>query len=214
MRHEIPQTASTPKQPQARLVPTQQRSRERYKRILEIVTNLIAEKGSDALKMSEVAELSEISIGSLYQYFPDKTAIIATLAERYNALGRACVSAELSLVSTELELQPALHRITDGFYKMYLEYPVMRDIWGATLADKALQELEAIDAQAHTDMLLEVLKRLRPKHKKSELETLSMLTMQLIASTVRLAILLEEKQGRAIIKTFKRMLPNDILEAL
>jgi AcrR family transcriptional regulator len=214
MRHEIPQTATTPKQPQRCLVPIQKRSRERFEKILEIVTKLIAEKGSDALKMSEVAELSEISIGSLYQYFPDKTAIIATLAERYNALGRACVNAELNLVHTELELQSALHRITDGFYKMYLEYPVMRDIWGATLADKALQELEAIDAQAHTDMLLEVLKRLRPKHKKPELETLSMLTMQLIASTVRLAILLEEKQGRAIIKTFKRILPNNILEAL
>jgi AcrR family transcriptional regulator len=200
--------------PQPRLVPTQQRSRERFERILEIATKLIGEKGSDALKMSEVAEHANISIGSLYQYFPDKTAIIATLAERYNALGRACVLGELASVSTELELQPALHRITDGFYRMYLEHPAMRDIWGATLADKALQELEALDAQAHTDMLLEVLQKLRPKHKKSELESLAMLTMQLIASTVRLAISLEDKQGKAIVKTFKRMLPENILAAL
>jgi AcrR family transcriptional regulator len=203
-----------PKQPQPRLIPVQQRSRERLEQILEIVTDLITEKGSDALKMSEVAKLAGISIGSLYQYFPDKASIIATLAERYNALGRACAAKELTAVSTERELQPALNRVIDGFYHMYLRYPVMRDIWGATLADKALQELEAIDGQTHTDILLEVLEKLRPNHKKVNLESLAMLTTQLIASTVRLAIMQEDKQGKAIIATFKRLLPKNLLETL
>ena len=67
----------------ARRTPTQQRSRERQERILAVATQLIASKGSDSLKMSEIAERSEISIGSLYQYFPDKSSVIRTLAERY-----------------------------------------------------------------------------------------------------------------------------------
>jgi AcrR family transcriptional regulator len=214
MKNKNSNQATKLKQPHSRLIPTQQRSRERLERILEIVTNLIIEKGSDALKMSEIAELAGISIGSLYQYFPDKTSIIATLAERHNALGRACVEKELAAVNTELELQPALYRVIDGFYGMYLQYPVMRDIWSATLADKALQELEAIDEKAHTDMLLEVLKKLRPNHKKANLESLAALTMHLIASSVRLAIMLENRRGKAIIATFKRMLPKNLLETL
>ena len=43
----------------------------------------MAEKGSEAFRMSDVVERSGVPFGSLYQYFPDKTAIIGTLAERY-----------------------------------------------------------------------------------------------------------------------------------
>ncbi len=45
------------------------------------------------MRMSEVAEKAGISIGSLYQYFPDKSAIVRTLAERYNAYSRECIEA-------------------------------------------------------------------------------------------------------------------------
>ena len=51
---------------------------------LSCASTLIEKSGSDAMRMSDVAEMAGISIGSLYQYFPDKGAIIRTLAERYN----------------------------------------------------------------------------------------------------------------------------------
>ena len=75
----------------ARLVPTQQRSRERFERILQCAAEVMAEKGSEAFRMSDIVERTGVAFGSLYQYFPDKTAIIGTLAERYNAIGRECV---------------------------------------------------------------------------------------------------------------------------
>ncbi|HET6224185.1 MAG TPA: helix-turn-helix domain-containing protein, partial [Dongiaceae bacterium] len=60
----------------ARLVPTQQRSRERLEKILACAAELMAEKGSEAFRMSDVVERSGVPFGSLYQYFPDKAAII------------------------------------------------------------------------------------------------------------------------------------------
>ena len=86
-----PRRSTTP----ARL-PTQQRSRERVERMLAAASALIAEGGSDAMRMSEVAERAGVPIGSLYQFFPDKGAIVRTLAERYNALGRACIEEGLA----------------------------------------------------------------------------------------------------------------------
>src|SRR5882724_13298214 len=83
----------------ARLVPTQQRSRERFERILESAAELMAEKGSEAFRMSDIVERSGVAFGSLYQYFPDKAAIIGTLAERHNAVGRDCVSRDLATVT-------------------------------------------------------------------------------------------------------------------
>ena len=65
--------------------PSQQRSRERVERMLSAASALIAEQGSDAMRMGEVAERAGVSIGSLYQFFPDKRAIVWALAERYGA---------------------------------------------------------------------------------------------------------------------------------
>jgi AcrR family transcriptional regulator len=68
--------------------------------------------------MSEVAELAGISIGSLYQYFPDKSAIIRTLAERYNAeswqLGEATMRLAISLDPSEGDA------IVDAYKRMTL----------------------------------------------------------------------------------------------
>ncbi|TKB29290.1 MAG: helix-turn-helix transcriptional regulator, partial [Mesorhizobium sp.] len=50
-----------------RRAPTQQRSRERVERMLAAAAALIAEQGSDAMRMGEVAERAGVSIGSLYQ---------------------------------------------------------------------------------------------------------------------------------------------------
>src|SRR6516164_9697436 len=117
-------------------MPSQRRSRERVERILNCATTLIAEKGSDAMRMSEVAELAGVSIGSLYQYFPDKGAIIRMLAERYNAEGRDCITAELANVRDMAGLREAFDRLIDIYYARFLAEPVMRDIWSGTQADK------------------------------------------------------------------------------
>jgi AcrR family transcriptional regulator len=193
-----------------RRVPTQARSRERVERMLASATSIIAQQGSDALRMSEVAELAGVSIGSLYQFFPDKSSIIRTLAERYNAQGVACVQAELAPVTSEAELRAALDRVVDGYYEMFLAEPVMRDLWWATQADKSLQDVDAADLEAHTTLLRDVLVRLRPDHDPAALATLALLTMQLLATAVRLAISVDRDQGDAIVATFKRMLPSDL----
>src|SRR5215475_2249066 len=83
-----------------RLVPTQKRSRERFERILACAIEVMAEKGSDAFRMSDIVERTGIAFGSLYQYFPDKTAVFGTLAERYNAVGRDCVRRDLSAMKS------------------------------------------------------------------------------------------------------------------
>jgi AcrR family transcriptional regulator len=122
--------------------PTQQRSRERQERILAVATQLIATKGSDQLKMSEIAERSEISIGSLYQYFPDKSSVIRTLAERYNGESRRCIELALNAVEDMPGLQAAYSDLLDQYYEIVLASPVMRDIWSGMQADKQLLELE------------------------------------------------------------------------
>jgi AcrR family transcriptional regulator len=185
-------------------LPVQERSRARVERVLAVATELIATHGSDALRMSEIADRSEISIGSLYQYFPDKSAVIRRLAERFNAEGQACVAMELDKIHSRTGLVPALMRVTDGYYAMFQAEPVMRDIWSGTQADKALVELDAADGRAHGRMLAQTLARLESTADSSALEAEAFLVMHLIAATVRLAITLSRADGDKLIATFKQ----------
>jgi len=194
----------------ARLAPAQQRSRERFERILACAAEIMAEKGSEAFRMSDIVERSGVAFGSLYQYFPDKTAIIGTLAERYNAVGRDCVRRDLAAVTTARDLHPALCRIVDSYYEMFSRVPVMRDIWQATQADRTLQKLDAEDMSFLSGLLSDAVRRIAPKMPAAALATFSGLTMTLIAAAVRHAITLDAKDARRILTLFKRLLPKDL----
>jgi len=66
-----------------RRVPAQGRAVERVKSILQAAADLITEVGYDGVTMTAVAERAQASIGSLYQYFPDKAAIMQALFAQY-----------------------------------------------------------------------------------------------------------------------------------
>ncbi|SFT44991.1 TetR/AcrR family transcriptional regulator [Mesorhizobium sp. YR577] len=198
----------TPTMP--RRAPTQQRSRERVERILEVASALIATTGSDAMRMSEVAENAGISIGSLYQYFPDKGAILRTLAERYNAQGRECIEAELADVRDMAGLRVAFGRLIDIYYGLFLAEPVIRDIWFGTQADKGLRDVELESGRLNGALLSAVLKRLRPGAEEGELDRSAFLIMSLGESTMRLAISVEREEGDALVENYKRMVLREM----
>lgn len=188
-----------------RRAPTQRRSRERVERILVVATELIAADGSDAMRMSDVAARAGVSIGSLYQYFPDKGAIIRVLAERYNAEGRRCIAEALESVGSPPELLSAFGQLVDTYYGMFLAEPAMRDIWSGTQADKGLRDIDLADSRAIGALLAAARKRLHPKADEATLERSSFLLMSLGESTMRLAISVGKDEGAALVETYKRM---------
>jgi AcrR family transcriptional regulator len=192
--------------------PTQKRSRERVERILSCASELIERSGSDALRMSDVAEMAGISIGSLYQYFPDKGAIIRTLAERYNVLGRQCIAAELQGVTDRKGLRQAFGELIDIYYAMFLAEPVMRDIWSGTQADKALRDIDLADSRINGAVLASARARVDAGADRAELATSSFLIMQLGEATMRLAISVERREGDALVEHFKRMVLREMME--
>ncbi|PSJ62328.1 TetR/AcrR family transcriptional regulator [Pseudaminobacter soli (ex Li et al. 2025)] len=195
-----------------RRAPSQKRSRERVEAILEAATGLIAETGSDAMRMSEVAERAGISIGSLYQYFPDKSAIIRTLAERYNADGRQCIESALDEVRDMAGLREAFGGLIDTYYGLFLAGPVMRDIWSGMQADKSLREVELLESRANGELLAAVLKRLKPGADPEMLARSAFLIMSLGESTMRLAISVDPDEGAALVETYKRMVLRELAE--
>ncbi|MGE8149892.1 TetR family transcriptional regulator [Pseudomonas vancouverensis] len=191
--------------------PTQQRSRERQERILSVATQLIADAGSDQLKMSEIAERSQISIGSLYQYFPDKASVIRTLAERFNAESRRCIAEALQAVEDRQGLQAAYCGLLDLYYAFVMAAPVMRDIWSGMQADKQLLQLELEESRVAGKLLAETILRVDPDRDEKQVNESAFLIWQLGESTMRLAITCGPEEGRGLVEAFKRVSLREIM---
>src|SRR4051794_40358814 len=62
--------------------PVQRRSAARVSSILDACATLLDEFDYDELTTSKIAERAGVPIGSLYQYFPDKRAVVQSLTMR------------------------------------------------------------------------------------------------------------------------------------
>ena len=84
--------------------PQQRRSRQTVDAILEAVLRILHRGRFDALSTNHIAEAAGVSIGSVYQYFPDKTAIFAALHERHiEAVDRVIGAALVRHASSSLD---------------------------------------------------------------------------------------------------------------
>jgi AcrR family transcriptional regulator len=63
--------------------PKQQRSRRTVDDVLEAVQLVVKRHGARAITTNRIAEAAGVSIGSLYQYFPDKRAIFTALHDQH-----------------------------------------------------------------------------------------------------------------------------------
>jgi AcrR family transcriptional regulator len=190
---------------QMRRAPMQKRSRERVDAILANATAMIAETGSDALRMSELAQRAGISIGSLYQYFPDKTAVVHALAQRCNEDSRTCIAEGLAAVGTMEDLGVAFAGLIDTYYAIFLAEPVIRDIWSAVQADGALRAMEVEESRRNGALLASRLKALRPNAEPSKIDATALLVMHLGEATMRLAVSVGRAEGDALVEAYKRI---------
>lgn len=78
-----------------RKLPQQDRSRMTVEAILEATTHILTEEGYDKANTNRIAERAGISIGSLYQYFPNKESLMAALMEQHSNEIAALVESKL-----------------------------------------------------------------------------------------------------------------------
>ena len=66
-----------------RKAPRQQRSRVTVDVIVEAATRVLARRGWARFTTNEIAAVAGVSVGSLYQYFPNKLAIAEAIRQRH-----------------------------------------------------------------------------------------------------------------------------------
>jgi AcrR family transcriptional regulator len=164
---------------------------------------LIGRKGIDAVTMKEIAALSGGPIASVYQYFPNKSAIIAMLHDRYVEEVRGLVAEHTANISTAGEALEVTERLFDIYYNRMREKPSTQDLLNAIQADKALAERDVQEKRFQAEVFYERTKQfVQEPFRESYLRTLFMM-FHMASATLRLALLVPSDEAAKIVDQFK-----------
>jgi AcrR family transcriptional regulator len=145
-----------------RRVPSQERSKQRVERILDAASLEIAEKGFDAATMEGIAARAGTSIGSVYQFYPNKVALYHALASRYVARVRAFFDVTMSGPLVDRPWTEMLDAAIDAFVAFHEADPGFRAVWvGLHLTPEVLSEGEAVNREA-AERIADLLRRKLP----------------------------------------------------
>lgn len=102
-----------------RKTPRQERSRATVDRILDAAARIFDAVGYRATTTNDVAAAAGISIGSLYQYFPNKDALLVALAERHVAEATALIETYFAGVDAEHDLDEVVAELVEVVVAMH-----------------------------------------------------------------------------------------------
>jgi AcrR family transcriptional regulator len=139
-----------------RTEPIQKRALERRESILQVTALLLEEVGQDDLTTILVAKRADVSVGTLYHYFPNKYAILHALGEQW------LVEVEVAL--GELEAQRveslSLRRFVDGSVdRLLAAYTAQRGLLPLVKALYGVPELKDLH-EKYSEMIINAMARM------------------------------------------------------
>lgn len=187
----------------SRRVPSQQRSKEKYEQVLLSAKELIGQKGNDLVTMKEISKHSGVTLPSIYQYFPDKTAILQAIMEDYFSQVRETLVTLLKDCDSMQVLSEQLNSGIDIFYALVKDEPVVSVLWASLQASVSLRELDAKDSAINAGIITDKIFSIIGELRTDEIRTSVILLVNMIGATVRLAATMPEQQGEGIIEEYK-----------
>ncbi|ESY65108.1 TetR family transcriptional regulator [Mesorhizobium sp. LNHC252B00] len=202
---EVTKTATEP-----RRRPKQERSRERIDAILSTTMRLIGEKGIDAVTMKEVSLLAGGPIATVYHYFPNKSAILAMLYERFSEASRARLTAIIADVREAKDVIVAADRLLDDYLSRVAGDPAIQDLQNAIQADKALKNLDIAETRHQARMFCDHVAALIEPGKREQFERIVLLIFQLAGGVVRLALAEGDAERRRTIADYRSIIHTQL----
>ncbi len=202
----MPHTAAT-----VRKEPVQARSRARVDTILNVAKDIILEMGSDGLKMSALAKQAKVPIGTVYQFFPNKSVVIHTLVTTTMAQSRARLEAQFEGIKSLEDAANRLDPIVRGYCQFLKEEPVVRSILGSTQGDKTLQALDQEDSRLNGAMMFDRLKLFVASPDHDRLHIMLFLSAHLTGSLARLAAVEDAATSDSLQTAFITSVQRDLL---
>jgi AcrR family transcriptional regulator len=109
---------------------SQERSRLTVDALLEATARILVKEGYDHASTNRIAHAAGVSIGSLYQYFPSKEALVAAVIDRHNeammllvrqALAEVAAQPPAAAVRTLVKVMIDAHRVNPRLHRALVE---------------------------------------------------------------------------------------------
>lgn len=186
--------------------PKQDRSVQRVEQILAAARLLIGRHGLQGLKMTEIAAEAGVPIGSVYQYFPERAAIVKALFERTAEAVQEKIRTSFHAVGSLNEALDVITAVTDWYYQQFLDNPADFEILIATETDRDLIKLNVEDSRQVGELFYNSIRHLLPEDFPVDMSTRSFLLSHLIGSAIRLAVVAGDPAGRVLLADWKVLL--------
>lgn len=101
----------------------QSRSKATVSAIVDASARILAESGWPALNTNAIARRAGVSVGSVYEYFPDKQAILAVIVDRHLAGAEALLSEAASRVANRASADDVVRALVSGYIELHRNDP-------------------------------------------------------------------------------------------
>ncbi len=113
-----------------RRMPLQRRSHDTVRAILDAAARIFAARGYAGTTTNHVAALAGVSIGSLYEYFPSKDALLVALLEEHVATAEALLvrTAAEVLATPHADLRDVVERFVRAMVMLHAHDPALHRV--------------------------------------------------------------------------------------
>jgi AcrR family transcriptional regulator len=129
---------------------SQQRSRATVDALVEATARILVREGFDKASTNRVAEVAGVSIGSLYQYFPGKEALVVAVIERHQQKIMQTVRGELAEVLAQ-PVEKAMRKLVAVAVKAHRVDPRLHRVLAEQIPRVGkLEKLETFNRENYT----------------------------------------------------------------
>lgn len=176
-----------------RKLPRQQRSRATVDAVLDAAAQILVSEGYEGFNTNRVAERAGVSIGSLYQYFPNKAALLTALRQRH-ALEMSDLVATCTQGTVHASLKQAIQHVVAGVIAAHRLHPRLHQV----LEQEVPRQTQQASPTDWETGLRHQLRGLLAQHREqlavSDLPTTSLVLIRLVDALVH-AALMPDPQG-------------------
>lgn len=193
--------------------PRQARSLERVNRILDVAAELFEREGYRATTTNAIASRAQVPIGSLYQFFPDKAAIMQALAVRYTEKLHQRLAQLETADTTTLSLSDYVEQMVDTVMSFFHDYSGYHAIF--MQVQGSMPELEQIDEATDKQLIQDLvitLSQWQPDLTPEDCEAIAFVVVKVIGTLLWLSLSQEESLQKRLVTETKRVIRSYLQE--